>query len=261
MRRDWWIWTIAAMACSADSDGDGLTNKIERELGTLISVADTDGDGLDDGEEVLEHGTNPLVEDTDADGFTDLEEVEAGTDGADPISYPDTRWPDGRTRVPEDDRSWQENDHVPSFSGTDQNGEPLTLDHLYGHVVVLQLMAGDYCTDCTRDAASALELQTNNAGKGLWFVHALVDDDSRDGDVETEFAATWADRHDLPFPVLVDVGQSAASGLFDAGIYDGTIPLTVVLDRRHHLQATFPGRGGLEKAAERLSSLLDQPAP
>jgi hypothetical protein len=80
---------------TADADGDGLLDWLEREgirLGTGRVVAtnpsqfDTDGDGLSDGEEVgnLKTGsqgdyydgiTDPLRADTDSDGLTDGEEV------------------------------------------------------------------------------------------------------------------------------------------------------------------------------------------
>jgi outer membrane protein OmpA-like peptidoglycan-associated protein len=81
-----------------DTDGDGLTDNIEMEIGTDINKADTDedglsdfeeydqyktdplnpdsdGDGLNDGDEVNSYNTDPLNEDTDGDGLTDWEEV------------------------------------------------------------------------------------------------------------------------------------------------------------------------------------------
>jgi OmpA-OmpF porin, OOP family len=58
-----------------DSDGDGLTDDREREIGTDPFNPDTDGDGLTDGEEVLTHNTDPLNPDSDYDGLTDGAEV------------------------------------------------------------------------------------------------------------------------------------------------------------------------------------------
>ncbi len=57
MTRLLWVWLLA-VGCGPeeeplDSDGDGLTDEEERELGTDPNSADTDGDGLNDGEEVL----------------------------------------------------------------------------------------------------------------------------------------------------------------------------------------------------------------
>lgn len=63
-------------AATVDTDGDGLSDQRELELGTDPRNKDTDGDGLSDGDEVLKYGTNPLDRDTDKDGFTDGKEVQ-----------------------------------------------------------------------------------------------------------------------------------------------------------------------------------------
>ena len=66
-----------------DTDGDGRTDGEELEDGTDPTLADTDNDGLNDGEELAE-GTDPLVADTDGDGLKDGAEVDIGTDPLDP---------------------------------------------------------------------------------------------------------------------------------------------------------------------------------
>lgn len=58
-----------------DSDGDGLLDSEEAQIGTDPFNPDTDGDGLSDGEEVRQHKTNPLNPDTDWDGLKDGAEV------------------------------------------------------------------------------------------------------------------------------------------------------------------------------------------
>jgi outer membrane protein OmpA-like peptidoglycan-associated protein len=60
---------------NADRDNDGLSNKIEKEIGTNPKKADTDGDGLNDGAEVNQHKTDPLKADTDGDGLNDAAEI------------------------------------------------------------------------------------------------------------------------------------------------------------------------------------------
>ena len=45
-----------------DSDGDGVTDKIEAEYGTNPTSRDTDGDGISDSEEIFDYGTNPIRE-------------------------------------------------------------------------------------------------------------------------------------------------------------------------------------------------------
>jgi hypothetical protein len=63
-----------------DLDGDGLSNALERDLGTAPSLRDTDDDGLDDDEELFAGAdgfrTDPLDDDSDRDGVLD------GADGA-----------------------------------------------------------------------------------------------------------------------------------------------------------------------------------
>jgi len=58
-----------------DSDGDGLLDTEEWELGTDPYNPDTDWDGLTDGDEVLYYGTDPLECDTDGDWLSDYEEL------------------------------------------------------------------------------------------------------------------------------------------------------------------------------------------
>ncbi len=58
-----------------DTDGDGLTDREERRIGTNPRNADTDGDGLTDGAEYNTHRTDPLKADTDGDGLNDGAEV------------------------------------------------------------------------------------------------------------------------------------------------------------------------------------------
>lgn len=61
-----------------DTDGDGLSDVMERSLGLNINNIDTDGDGLFDREEVEVYKTDPKNADTDGDSFSDGDEVKAG---------------------------------------------------------------------------------------------------------------------------------------------------------------------------------------
>jgi hypothetical protein len=70
-----------------DSDGDGLSDAQEVELGTDPANPDTDEDGLFDGAEVTA-GTGPTLYDSDGDGFGDNAEVANGSDPNDPASVP-----------------------------------------------------------------------------------------------------------------------------------------------------------------------------
>jgi len=58
-----------------DSDGDGMSDEQERQLGTDPNSRDSDGDGLSDGDEINKYKTDPLNPDTDGDGINDYDEI------------------------------------------------------------------------------------------------------------------------------------------------------------------------------------------
>jgi hypothetical protein len=58
-----------------DTDGDGLTDTQEAQVGTNPEDPDTDDDGLSDGAEVFTYDTSPLAYDGDGDGLSDGAEV------------------------------------------------------------------------------------------------------------------------------------------------------------------------------------------
>ena len=65
--------------CTPDSDGDGICDEQEVDIGTDPNDVDTDGDGLTDAEEV-ELGTDPTNPDSDGDGLLDGDEATVGRD-------------------------------------------------------------------------------------------------------------------------------------------------------------------------------------
>jgi hypothetical protein len=69
---------VFLVGCKGDADGDGLTNKEEKDLGTDRDKVDSDGDGLHDADEI-DAGADPLRPDTDGDGLNDGEEDELGS--------------------------------------------------------------------------------------------------------------------------------------------------------------------------------------
>jgi thiol-disulfide isomerase/thioredoxin len=99
MPRNLWLLSALLTACTGspgdqvdeaaevavDSDGDGLFDHEEAELGSDPAVADSDGDGLSDGEE-RDAGTDLLEVDTDGDGYTDRDELYEEKDPLDDAS-------------------------------------------------------------------------------------------------------------------------------------------------------------------------------
>ena len=71
---------VPVAATPGDTDGDGLEDAIEFELGTDPYTVDTDQDGLTDGDEYYIFATGTLNPDTDGDGILDGDEIAQGTD-------------------------------------------------------------------------------------------------------------------------------------------------------------------------------------
>src|SRR5690606_32452255 len=81
-----------------DTDGDGLIDGLERELGLDPLLADTDGDGTGDLDEdsdgdgltnraEIAAGTHPARADSDGDGLDDATEIAIGTDPTAPSDF------------------------------------------------------------------------------------------------------------------------------------------------------------------------------
>lgn len=58
-----------------DTDGDGIGDITEGDIGTNPALMDTDSDGLTEGQEYYLFRTNPLAADSDSDGISDYTEV------------------------------------------------------------------------------------------------------------------------------------------------------------------------------------------
>ena len=90
----------SAADASQDLDNDGLDNVSEYQAGSLPRDPDTDKDGLNDGDEVLVHGTSPVNADTDGDTIDDAWEVQYGLDPLVDDSQWDKDW-DGWSNLQE----------------------------------------------------------------------------------------------------------------------------------------------------------------
>jgi uncharacterized repeat protein (TIGR02543 family) len=69
--------TATAGTCDVDTDGDGITDRRENEIGTNPQNPDSDGDGIPDGIEAA--GGTPT--DTDGDGTIDAKDLDSDGDG------------------------------------------------------------------------------------------------------------------------------------------------------------------------------------
>tara|TARA_R110002072_G_scaffold1409_4_gene11964 strand:- start:9531 stop:10940 length:1410 start_codon:yes stop_codon:yes gene_type:complete len=100
---------LIELSPAIDTDGDGLTDDEEVELGTDPGNPDSDNDGLNDGDEVVS-GTDPFNGDSDQDGVLDGADI-------DPLSATSDSDGDGISDIEENN-----NGTDPLSTDTDQDG-------------------------------------------------------------------------------------------------------------------------------------------
>ncbi|MCO4769475.1 MAG: hypothetical protein KDA24_05545 [Deltaproteobacteria bacterium] len=226
--------TLGLTGC-VDSDGDGLTNGEEADLGTDPDVADSDGDGIDDGAEV-EMGINPLAADTDGDGYSDFDEIEEGSDPADEDDgifeggFPFN--PDVEDCDDEDfSGSASEGDQLPCATFVNQWDEDYNLWNMRGSAEFLVIdTSAVWCGPCNSMAAwlagdsptlfgSTLDNARENVweGKARWITGLYEDGSGQPADVGD--AEAWEDDYPAEgVPVIVDDDSDLVSWIGPPGI-------------------------------------------
>lgn len=194
---------------SADTGDSGSTRDSGEPIDSALFGLDSDGDGLSDGLE-QQLGWDPQSDDTDGDGFSDGEEHAAGTDGAAAWSWPldGCRWPDlyeeGAALVGDGVTGWNDREFVPDLAFTDQCGGPVSLWQFPGHVIILD-MAATWCAPCQESAAMLQGTFQAHRDRGYVLLTGLQG-------AALEDAQAWAERYGSTHPVLAD----SDSTLFDA---------------------------------------------
>jgi peroxiredoxin Q/BCP len=90
----------------------------------------------------------------------------------------------------------QKGDKAPAFSGTDQNGNTVTLDSFRGKKVVLYFYPKDNTPGCTKEACNLRDNYQDLLDKGFAIVGVSPDNEKSHQNFATKF--------DLPFPLLPD---------------------------------------------------------
>jgi thiol-disulfide isomerase/thioredoxin len=216
-------------------------------IDSALFGVDSDGDGLSDGLE-MQLGWNPEDPDTDGDGFDDREEYEAGTDGAVAWSWPldGCRWPElhaqAVTLVGDQETGWNDHDVVPDLKWIDQCGGEVSPWQFPGHVIVLD-MAATWCGPCQESAAMLQSIFASYRDRGFVLLTALQGallEEGQDwasaygsshpvsGDVDSVLAEQLAERSTIyPTYVLVDANlkvRSVKSGEAEQSWFDRNVP-------------------------------------
>ena len=153
-----WLVFLALTACTGGDPNDSAVD------------VDTDGDGLTDATEA-ELGTNPEVADSDGDGYTDFEEHDAESDPLDPASVIYTGgWPYNTNKDEIEDPGWESTPAIgtrlPRYVALDQHGEAVDLYDYAGHGKKVMLdIATQWCTPCKALAAYLSDGDTDHL---LW---------------------------------------------------------------------------------------------
>ncbi len=222
--RNWWIASLAfAMACAPkDSDGDGLTDAEEVELGTDPESADGDDDGADDPDEI-DAGTNPNYEWSYpiAEGNYLIgncpdapDEENSGPTGESLYQNP---WP-----------AYQEGDTLANVAVTDSFDQELYLYNFCGNYTLITLGA-QWCGPC-QNMASALpeEVEAIREEVPNFGVFEIVYEALDGSPADTETLVEWSTTYELDgIPVVVPTEES-----MDIAMHlnmQGTIPTTVLV--------------------------------
>lgn len=208
-----------------DTDGDGLYDDEEADLGTDPAMVDTDGDGVNDGQEV-DDGTNPTYKWSFkyASGGYKVgdcpvapDEANAGPTAIATLDY-------GGRHYEWD--AYQNGDIMKDFILQDEWGQDVHLYSFCGQTVIITVSA-EWCGPCQQLASKLSRTQDEFADENFTFVEVLYQNDAG-RDVSADTLANWRTDYDLNgIPVVgpITEGQAYVSSLEG----DGYIPTSIVI--------------------------------
>lgn len=125
----------------------------------------------------------------------------------------------------------QEGKKAPAFSGTDQNGNTVSLDGLKGKKVILYFYPRDNTPGCTAEACNLRDNYKGLTDNGFEVVGVSADSEKS----HQNFIA----KHDLPFNLISDKEKTVLKAFGAWGLkknygkeYEGIIRKTFVIDEQ-----------------------------
>ncbi|MCA9489153.1 MAG: TlpA family protein disulfide reductase [Myxococcales bacterium] len=177
---------------------------VDTTPGTSASTedVDSDGDGLTDAQET-QLGTDPQDPDTDGDGFEDRDELEQHTDPRSAADHPyEGGWPIDACRHDIQPTGNAVGQITGDFALLDQHGETLHLHDFCGQEVLL-LSSAMWCGPCQDEARDMAELYREYEDQGF-LVITLLGENEFGGVPSQRNLAQWADAFGIDHPVVAD---------------------------------------------------------
>jgi len=117
---------------------------------------------------------------------------------------------------------------APTVSGTDLDGQPLTLSQFAGKVVVLNFWAS-WCPPCRSEAPALEQVYTDTRASGVQFVGVDIRENGVSDGVHFETT------HHIDYPSFSDQASHIALDFRSTGVE--TPPTTIVIDRQGRIAA------------------------
>ena len=135
---------------------------------------------------------------------------------------------------------------APDISGTDLDGQPLSLAQFKGRVIVLNFWAS-WCPPCRAEAPALQAVSTQTKPLGVQFVGVDI---RENGPTDGKAFVT---NYGIDYPSFADQSAKIALRFRSSGVVPQTPPTTLVIDRTGHIAA----RGLGEMRVNQLKALVE----
>jgi thiol-disulfide isomerase/thioredoxin len=138
---------------------------------------------------------------------------------------------------------------APQISGTDLDGQPLSLAQFKGKVIVLNFWAS-WCPPCRAEAPALQAVSSETKSMGVQFVGVDIKENGPSD------AKAFVANNGIDYPSFYDQSAKIALHFRSSGVVPETPPTTLVIDRTGHIAA----RGLGEMRVNQLKTLVEDVA-